>query len=96
MRKAARPESSDASALSFEAALAELETIVDRLDKGDMELAQAIDAYERGTTLRRHCERKLDEARLRVDRIAQGDDGAPAAAPLDESALVDRDGGAAG
>lgn len=86
MKKAARPDTGDVAGLSFEAALAELEGIVDRLDKGEIELAQAIDAYERGTALRRHCEQKLDEARLRVDRIAERDDGSLTVAPLDDEA----------
>ncbi|MEO1090690.1 MAG: exodeoxyribonuclease VII small subunit [Pseudomonadota bacterium] len=69
--------------LSFEDALRELETIVDRLDRGEIALAQSIEAYERGTALRQHCERKLDEARLRVERISRGPDGVETA-PLDE------------
>ncbi|MFW5832687.1 MAG: exodeoxyribonuclease VII small subunit, partial [Pseudomonadota bacterium] len=78
---------------SFEEALAELETIVDRLDKGDIELAQSIDAYERGTALRQHCERKLEEARLRVERIVAGPEGRVATEPLDPVAAAGTDTG---
>lgn len=69
--KAARTEPREVAKLTFEEALAELESIVDRLDKGDIELAHSIAAYERGTALRQHCERKLDEARMRVDKITE-------------------------
>ncbi|NBC96479.1 MAG: exodeoxyribonuclease VII small subunit [Deinococcus-Thermus bacterium] len=72
--------------LSFEQALAELETIVDRLDRGEIPLEQSIEAYERGTALRRHCEQKLAEARLRVERLVEGEDGAVATEPLDPEA----------
>jgi len=69
--------------LSFEQALGELEAIVDRLDRGEIPLEQSIAAYERGTALRRHCESKLAEARLRVERLVEGEDGAVSTEPLD-------------
>ncbi|TVQ38672.1 MAG: exodeoxyribonuclease VII small subunit [Geminicoccaceae bacterium] len=81
--KAAKAQPKDVATLSFEEALGELESIVDRLDKGDIELAHSIEAYERGTALRQHCERKLDEARLRVERISQGSDDQFTTSPLD-------------
>jgi len=55
--------------LSFEDALAELEEIVSRLEGGQGSLNDAIEAYERGSILKRHCQAKLEEARLRVERI---------------------------
>lgn len=72
--------------LSFEEAMAELEAIVDRLDRGEIPLEASIAAYERGTRLRRHCERKLGEAKLRVDRLVADGDGPPTAEPLDREA----------
>lgn len=60
----------DVKALSFEDALSELEAIVQRLEQGKGALDEAIDAYERGTALRRHCEAKLKDARERVERIS--------------------------
>ena len=71
--------------LSFEDALGELEGIVDRLDRGEVPLEQSIAAYERGTRLRRHCEKKLAEARLRVDRLVEDENGATTE-PLDPEA----------
>jgi exodeoxyribonuclease VII small subunit len=61
--------------LSFEAALAELEAIVQRLERGQLDLEASIGAYERGTALRRHCATKLEEARLRVEKITFEKDG---------------------
>ena len=61
--------------LSFEEALRELETIVRRLEEGKTSLEEAINAYERGAALRAHCEKKLKDARLRVEKIIVGTDG---------------------
>ena len=67
--------------MSFEDALAELEQIVRRLEAGQVKLDEAIHSYERGAQLKQHCERKLNEAQQRVDRIVIGPDGAVAAEP---------------
>lgn len=61
--------------ISFEEALRELETIVRRLEEGKTSLEEAINAYERGAALRIHCEKKLKDARLRVEQIVVGTDG---------------------
>jgi len=66
----------DIAAMNFEDALAELEQIVRRLDGGQVKLDEAIQSYERGAQLKRHCERKLNEAQQRVDRIVIGPEGA--------------------
>jgi exodeoxyribonuclease VII small subunit len=71
----------DIAAMSFEDALAELEQIVRRLEAGQVKLDEAILSYERGAQLKQHCERKLNEAQQRVDRIAIGPDGAISAEP---------------
>jgi exodeoxyribonuclease VII small subunit len=65
----------DIAAMSFEAALSELEAIVKRLEAGSTKLDDAISAYERGALLKRHCEAKLREAQSRVDKIVMGPDG---------------------
>lgn len=72
----------DIATLSFEEALAELERIVRGLEGGQQRLEDAISAYERGSRLRQHCESKLREAEMRVERIVAGQDTAPAAAPV--------------
>ncbi|CCG08073.1 exodeoxyribonuclease VII small subunit [Pararhodospirillum photometricum] len=77
------PVPPDLGSLSFEQALAELETIVRDLEQGSVELDKAVGAYERGVALRRHCEARLNEARMTVERIAAGPDGEPVARPFD-------------
>jgi len=68
--------------MNFEQALAGLEAIVRRLDSGEVELDAAVAAFERGVLLKRHCEKKLAEARERVDQITQTPDGGLALSPL--------------
>ena len=63
--------SDEIAGLSFEDALAELERIVRGLEGGQQKLEDAIASYERGTTLRRHCEAKLAEAEARVQAIVE-------------------------
>ncbi len=72
---------SDVAAMSFEQALAELESIVRQLETGKGNLDEAITAYERGAALKRHCETKLAEAQRRVDRISFAADGGVTATP---------------
>lgn len=59
----------DISALSFEAAMRELEEIVRQLEQGKVELEESIRIYERGTALRAHCDAKLKSAQARIDKI---------------------------
>ena len=73
----------DVSALSFEEALAELEQIVRGLENGQQKLEDAINAYERGAALRRHCETQLTEAEARVAAIVQNADGSLSTRPLE-------------
>jgi exodeoxyribonuclease VII small subunit len=73
----------DVARMSFEQALAELERIVQDLERGQLDLDAAITAYERGTQLKVHCEGKLREAQLRVEKISLGPDGRARAEPSD-------------
>ena len=61
--------------LSFEAALKELEQIVDRLEHGEAPLEESIGLYQRGAALKAHCEKRLEAARLRVEQIVVGSGG---------------------
>ena len=70
------------SQMCFEDALAELESIVRRLEEGAGKLEEAILAYERGIALQRHCDAKLQEAQSRVDRIVLGRNGAVTSEPI--------------
>lgn len=59
--------------MSFEQALLALEAVVKSLEAGNLGLEEAINAYEYGSRLKQYCERKLNEAQLRVDNISLGD-----------------------
>ena len=59
--------------LTFEEAMQELEKLVDSLDKGDVSLDEAIAAYDRGSQLKDYCEKKLQEAKMKVDTIQASD-----------------------
>lgn len=63
--------------LSFEAAMAELEHVVGRLEQGDVPLEDSIKLYERGADLKKRCEEKLKEAEEKVSQITLNADGAP-------------------
>lgn len=70
-------ELADLSGLSFEAALEQLETLVARLESGDASLDESIRLYTRGEALRAHCEGRLKDAQMRIEKITLGSDGAP-------------------
>ena len=70
-------EQSQISDLSFEQALRELEG-VRRLESGDVPLDESIDLYERGEQLRKACQKRLDAAQARIEKIVAGPDGKPA------------------
>ena len=78
-------EPADISALSFEQALAELEQIVARLESGQAPLEDSIAMYERGAALKAHCEARLAAARLRVEKIVVGANGASGVEPTEFS-----------
>jgi exodeoxyribonuclease VII small subunit len=69
--------------LNFEAALAELEGIVRSLESGKAPLEESIEAYERGIALKNHCEKKLAEARLKIEKITLSPDGTAKTQPFD-------------
>lgn len=76
---ATKASADDLSALSFEAALSELEGIIDRLESGNVPLEESISLYERGAALKGHCEGKLKSAREKIEKIVIDRDGAPKA-----------------
>ena len=60
----------DIASLSFEDALSQLEDIVRDLEGGQVKLGEAVKHYERGALLKRHCEVKLADARMKVEKIS--------------------------
>ncbi len=75
----------DIAAMSFEAALEELEDIVRELESGDGDLEASINGYTRGVHLKQHCEAKLKEAEARIEKIVVGAGGKVSAEPLDDA-----------
>jgi exodeoxyribonuclease VII small subunit len=74
----------DVKALPFEQALAELESIVQKLERGDVPLEESVAIYERGEALKRRCEELLRQAEARVEKITLDASGKPTGTePLD-------------
>ncbi|MPY70714.1 MAG: exodeoxyribonuclease VII small subunit [Alphaproteobacteria bacterium] len=70
-----KSDTAEIAKMTFEQALAELESIVNRLEAGKGQLDEAIDAYTRGAALKAHCEKKLREAQEKVEKISIGPGG---------------------
>jgi exodeoxyribonuclease VII small subunit len=80
----AQPKHADVKDMSFERALKELESIVTRLERGDVELEESIAIYERGEILKEHCDRLLRQAEAKVEKLTFAADGSPKGTePLD-------------
>jgi exodeoxyribonuclease VII small subunit len=80
----AEPKPVAVEELTFEKALAELEAIVGRLERGDVPLAESIAIYERGEALKQRCAALLKEAEARVEKIRLSPGGKPVGIePLD-------------
>ena len=65
----------DVSQMPFEQALAELEAIVDQLEKGAVSLDESITLYERGELLKKRCDELLKNAEMRIEKITLAADG---------------------
>lgn len=68
--------------LSFEAALAKLEGIVDSMESGEVPLAELLAKYEEGSKLLKVCEGRLKEAELKIEKLKKGKDGSAAFEPF--------------
>jgi len=72
--------------MSFEEALRALEEVVTQLERGDVPLDDSITLYERGEKLRAACQKRLDAAQARIEKIVTGADGKPSGTtPFDEA-----------
>jgi len=67
----------------FETAIAELESIVKKLEQGDLPLEQSLELYERGVQLSRFCHAKLEEAERRIEVLDERGELHPAPPALD-------------
>ncbi|MGN0919991.1 MAG: exodeoxyribonuclease VII small subunit [Alphaproteobacteria bacterium] len=63
--------------ISFEEALKELESIVQKLESGQVKLEEAVSAYEKGVQMQKICEEKLKEAQMRVEKLILDKNGTP-------------------
>ena len=72
----------DPSIKDFEAAIAELEGIVKKLEEGDLALEQSLALYERGVQLSRFCHARLEDAERRIEVLGERGDLKPAPAGL--------------
>jgi exodeoxyribonuclease VII small subunit len=78
------PEDKNSSQnLSFEEALIELEDIVKKLEGGNLPLESAIELYSRGNFLKSYCEKKLSEAKLKVEQIVISQDSSISLNPME-------------
>lgn len=71
MAKAKRATAPNSDALGFEGALERLEGLVGELERGDLPLESALEAFEEGVALTRRCSEQLDAAERRVDTLAR-------------------------
>jgi exodeoxyribonuclease VII small subunit len=71
-------EAMDLNIKDFEAAIAELETIVKKLEDGELSLEQSLGLYERGVALARYCHGRLEEAERRLEVLSERGDLQPA------------------
>ena len=68
----------------FEAALRELEQIVEQLEAGDLPLEQSLELFEQGVRLSRDCQKRLDEAERRVEILLKDEGGGYTPSPFEE------------
>lgn len=59
--------------VDFERSLNELEQLVERMEKGDLSLEESLKSFERGVALTRQCQKALDEAQQKVDKLLEKD-----------------------
>ena len=72
----------DPTIKDFEAAIAELEGIVRKLEEGDLPLEKSLELYERGVQLSRYCHARLEEAERRIEILDERGELRPAPAAL--------------
>lgn len=73
---------SDPTIKDFEAAIAELETIVKKLEDGDLALEKSLELYERGVQLSRFCHSRLEDAERRIEIVNERGELKPAPAAM--------------
>jgi exodeoxyribonuclease VII small subunit len=77
------PAEDDITGMSYESALAELDTLITKLEGGSIALEEAIGAYERGAVLAKHCAELLERTEQRVKQLVVSTDGSIGERPLE-------------
>lgn len=75
---------------TFEASLAQLETIVKQLEQGDLPLEESLKLFEKGVALTRECRERLNEAERRIEILMKDSEGQPAVSELDPESLREK------
>ena len=75
---------------TFEASLAQLETIVRQLEAGDLPLEESLKLFEKGVALSRQCRERLNEAERRIEILMKDSGGEPAVSELDPESLREK------
>lgn len=70
--------------LDFESAYKELETIVERMERGEQNLEKSLSDFERGVALMKHCHNVLKDAEQKVDILVKDNDGLFSTEPFEE------------
>lgn len=89
--KSGAQDSKDYSTVTFEQAMESLETIVAKLESGDVPLETAIELFQEGMTLSKLCGQKLEQVERRIEMLVEGDSGLQRKpfAPARDEASVD-------
>jgi len=88
-KKKASPKSEDAESLTFEQSLEKLETVVHRLEEGQLGLGESLECYEEGIKHLKRCYRALEEAERKIELLAGVDaDGNPIAKAFDDADMT--------
>ena len=74
----------DINDIKFEDALKGLEEIVSKLEGGDLDLEESIKLFEHGVTLAKTCQKKLDTAEKKIEKLMKGKDGGPDVEPMED------------
>jgi exodeoxyribonuclease VII small subunit len=86
-----RAKPADAEPLDFEGAMAELEQLVQKLEKGDLPLEESLAAFERGIALTRTCQTALRQAEQKVELLLQKPGGETERVPFDDDSGAEDD-----
>ena len=71
VKKTAKKSTSKSRDLDFEAAIKELESLVERMEQGDQSLEQSLKDFERGVELTRNCQQALKQAEQKVQKLQE-------------------------